>query len=231
MIFIGVGAVAGLYLLNLLVVQPYRDNLDAIDTATASAQKELDDGKAAIALENKMAVVWKDMKDNGLKADESQADTQLEYALSKWAQLAGFVNQPELRHDPTNQKAGGVFPVVGYNIKVTGTQRSISQLIWALETAKIPIRISNLTISPQPEGTDNLTAHMDVDTLAMPADINNPVSPQNSGVPTQPAATQQTISGAGTRPAAGGPAVIASPVAPAVRASTGPTTSTAGGGT
>jgi len=227
MIVIGVGAVLGLYLINWQVVGPYRDNLDAIDAATVAAQKDIDDGNAAIALNNKMQVVWKDMKDNGLKSDESQADTQLEYALSKWAQLAGFLNTPELRHDPANQKAGGVFPVVGYNIKVTGSQRSISQLIWALETAKIPIRISNLTISPQPEGTDNLTAHMDVDTLAMPPDINNPGVGEIPAARTQPAATRSaTISGATTtRAAVAGPAVSA----PVNRASTLPTTTPAGG--
>jgi hypothetical protein len=46
--------------------------------------------------------------------------------------------------------------------------RSIARLTWALETAQIPVRVNEMTITPRKEGTDDLQIQLSVSTLSTP---------------------------------------------------------------
>ena len=58
----------------------------------------------------------------------------------------------------------------GYRVTATGTMRSLSQFLWDLETATIPIRVTDARMTPQREGTDDLSLQVGVSTLCAPAD-------------------------------------------------------------
>lgn len=164
-IAIGVGVALALFVLDSYVIEPYWDQLSDIDQRTSQATQQLNDASTLFARQRALQKIWTEMQSNGLKSDEAQADSQLQHALLDWAQQAG-VDPPALRNDPPRKE--GLFTVIGYHVTATGSMRSVSRLLWALETATIPIRVSEAQITPQPEGTDHLKVLLGVSTLCAP---------------------------------------------------------------
>jgi Type II secretion system (T2SS), protein M subtype b len=164
-IAVATGVAIALFVLDSYVVEPYFDALSAASDARDHAIQKLDDANMLFARQRKLRTIWTEMQANGLRTDEAQADSQLQHALLDWAQQAG-VEPPALKDDPPRKE--GMFLVIGYHISASGSMRSVSRLLWALETATIPIRVSEVQITPQPEGTDHLKVLLGVSTLCAP---------------------------------------------------------------
>ena len=60
------------------------------------------------------------------------------------------------------------FEVLSYDVTATGSTPAVAHLLWALETATIPLRLNEVQISSRPENTDNLTVRMNISTLSLP---------------------------------------------------------------
>jgi|GEM_PF-6780040 len=209
-----VSAIA-LFVVWAYFVQPYLTNLQQIRDDTAKARQDLADGRKMINAQVSLQKTMNEMRSHGLKDDESQADTQLDYAMVQWSQLSGVEGPPELRREAPAK--AGIFPIIGYTVQVAGTSKAMSRVMWALETATLPIRISSMTVTPQREGTDNLTIHLEVSTLSMPPSDTTPAktavkatqaSPglvlPNNAIMRTTQASPATQSLAATRPANGG---------------------------
>jgi len=162
-IAIATAAAVGLFVLIDFVWQPYSDALDQIQTQTDAVNKQLQDAGALFANQHRLAKIWADMQAHGLKTDESQADSQLQHAILDWEQRSG-VTQQTLKQDQARKE--GDFDVVGYRVTADGSMRSIVQFVWALETATMPIRVTDIRITPEREGgTDQLSVTLGVSTL------------------------------------------------------------------
>src|ERR1700733_3864742 len=112
-IAIGVGVAVALFLLDTYVFEPYWDQLSVIDQANVKATQQLNDATTLFARQRKLQKIWTDMQSIGLRADEAEADSQLQHALLDWAQQAG-VDPPALRNDPPRKE--GMFVVIGYHV-------------------------------------------------------------------------------------------------------------------
>ncbi|MGA2232149.1 MAG: hypothetical protein ABSH22_14730 [Tepidisphaeraceae bacterium] len=202
-IAIAVAAVIGSYILYEVAEAEYFDPMDAIANQIEIDRKATEDNNLVYRRKNELNKVWMDMQTHGLKSDETAADSQLGSALDIWSSESGLDGPADLRLNPEHTE--GKFPVISYTVTVQGSTKAISKLLWALETTTIPIRVTNMMITPQPEGSDHLQAHIEVSTLAMPPELNNSA---------KPATTQSSgqFAGGTSRPANAVAAVNASPV-------------------
>jgi hypothetical protein len=103
------------------------------------------------------------MQAGGLGQDVSSAESQALQAIVNWTQAARL-NLTALK--PERASTQGQFQVIGFRIVATGPMRSISQLLWSIETAALPLRVTDFQITPRKEGTDDLTVQIGVSTIS-----------------------------------------------------------------
>jgi hypothetical protein len=158
-------AVVGL-LLYSFVWSPYSDALGSIAQEKADAEKTLADGEQLNQRKAHLQPIWQQLVQGGVRQDESLAQSQAREALDNWAQRAGVTLDSLVLEHSVQQ---GSFFVTNFNMSfgVAGAtgMRSIAQMMWALETAKIPMRVNDMKISPAHEGTDQLNVKLSVSTL------------------------------------------------------------------
>jgi len=164
-IAIGLSVAVGLWVVDSLAIEPYFEQADQVATDTQLAQQKLSDATTTFARQKKLAPVWAEIQSNGLLNDPSLADTQLEHALLEWTRGAN-VDLSSLKTERPLQQ--GMFDVISYNITANGSMRSISQFLWDLETATIPVRVTDMQVTPLQEGTDNLAIRVTVSTVCLP---------------------------------------------------------------
>jgi type II secretion system (T2SS) protein M len=167
--FIGIGVLSALSLfaLDSLLIEPYWSSRSDLLAQQDKAQQQIDDNNSLFSRQHRLLKVWRDIQQGGLRPDAEQAESLAHHALLDWAQDSGVnidsLGKPEIT--PL-----GKFQVIKLNINATGTMAQISNLLWALETAKIPMRVHELQLSARREGTDDLTIRLMISTLCLPPD-------------------------------------------------------------
>jgi hypothetical protein len=125
----------------------------------------LNEATQIFARQQKLKKVWAEMQTGGLKVDPSLAQSQTYQALVEWARGAN-VGLPNIKFDRQSQE--GSFQVISFSVTATGSMPQVSRLLWALETASIPVRVNEVQITPVKEGTDSLQVRISVSSLCQP---------------------------------------------------------------
>jgi hypothetical protein len=163
-----VAAGVGIY---YLAVQPYLDRRQEISTGEEQTGGKLTKAKSLFDQQDQMRKVWVEMQADGLNQNASQAEGRALHALLSWAQESG-VALSSLKSQRATQV--GTFQAISLDATGTGSSAQIARLLWALETAKTPIRVNDLQITSRPEGTDNLSMRLSVSALCMPPEQGRP---------------------------------------------------------
>lgn len=164
-IAIGAGVAILLFILYTVVVSPYLSSMESLTQQQVDLKGKLDDAALLFARDQKDQKIWADLKSGGLKSDTSLAESQMNAAIYQWTQSAG-VHLDSFKSERNAQE--GSFDVMSYDMQGTGTTPQITNLLWAIETAPIPVRINELQLTPKAEGTDNLTVRISISTLCQP---------------------------------------------------------------
>ncbi|HUB27769.1 MAG TPA: GspMb/PilO family protein [Tepidisphaeraceae bacterium] len=161
------GAAVLLLLLNNFVLDPYTEAMSQIQIDTDKANTQIANNKKVEDIKTSTADPrWKIMMAQGISSDEAQAESNLQHSLLTWTAAAGVQTQ-DLHADASRND--GVFSIIGYRVTVNASTATLAKLLWSIETTNsIPVRISEIQINPQPEGSDNLQAHLEVTTLCQP---------------------------------------------------------------
>jgi type II secretory pathway component PulM len=171
-IAIGVGIAVGLLVLDQYLLSPFIARDKAIAAETDKVQGQLSRATKLMKEQRDLKPIWADMTSGGLKTTREEADSQALNAVREWAQDAGvsIVALGSSRYSEEQKFMVSTFHVTG-----TGRMQSISKLMWALETAPVPVRVNEIQITPQKEGTDNLQVQLTVSTLsALSGDLEKP---------------------------------------------------------
>jgi hypothetical protein len=161
-----IGVVAGsavvLFILYQVVLSPYFDALDAVDKQTADAIEKQNENTDLFDRQASLKKVWTAVKKD-LKADDSAAETQALGSALDFAQNAG-VNITATKTE--RSIVVNEFVVTPFHISGLGSTPAIARLLYSFETASIPIRIEELSLTPVKEGTDNLKIELTLSTLS-----------------------------------------------------------------
>ncbi len=165
--YIAIGAISAVALLalNSLALSPYLQRRDDIATELAAVNQKLDSSDDLFRRQRQLRPVWANIEHSGLQMDTSDAGIQVDQAIDEWVRnsnlvLANF--HPDAR--PTQQ---GQFQVLSFHITVNGPLNALSHLLWSAETCAIPMRVTDMQISPRHEGTDDLTIQLTVSTISI----------------------------------------------------------------
>jgi len=174
--------VVGVWLLLSFVVSPYFEALNALESARQNAQKDLDNGNQTLTDRRIKTPLWQAMVKGGLQLDESHAQSQARQALDEWSRNAG-ITLDSTTPERTSQE--GPFQTINFNIDFSvegrGSMYSLARLMWALETAPIPLRVNSVKITSPKEGSDSLAVkQLSVSALYM-APVDNSKTPAPSG--------------------------------------------------
>ena len=164
--------IAGILILILdhYMVEPYLTERTRIAKDTAQAIQDQNDADTLLRRQARLKKIWAEMQNGGLKVDDSQAESLTLRALFEWSANAR-VGLPAIKRERSATE--GNFEVIGFDVSGTGSIPEVSRLLWAIETATIPVRINEMQITPQKEGIDNLSIRLSVSALCMPPSKDN----------------------------------------------------------
>jgi hypothetical protein len=161
----GVGAAVAILGLNYLALEPYlnyRQQL-SIDSGTVT-QKQREYTKL-FKQNGELQKVWHEMVAGGMKDNRSAADKQMVDALFEWAQEAG-VQRPSFKFERTVADADRGFEQTSYRMTGNGPMSAMAKLLWRLETAPIPLHVSDVALQSHAEGADDLQLQVTISTLS-----------------------------------------------------------------
>jgi type II secretory pathway component PulM len=187
-ISIGVGAAAALLVVNYFLWEPYAQRRDEIALGRDDVTKQQSAANDTFDRQRRLRPIWTEITNGGLKADPAEADSQARHAVLDWMQSAGVSLKAVNPERTTNVNQ---FQVISFHVTGTAHMPTLARLLWSLETATIPVRVNDVQIKPQKEGTDELTVDLSISTLCLP-----PATTPPGKTPATPSAAGGSVSAA-----------------------------------
>lgn len=126
---------------------------------------------------------WDTMSRSGMRGGPAEAEGLIQHAMIDWTQEAGL-GLTLLKPDRLTEKAR--LPVIEFQATGTGTLNSVARLLYRIQTASIPVKVTELQISSRKEGSDELSVQLRLSTIYAPARLQGAAS-----APAQQAAAPQ----------------------------------------
>ncbi len=164
LIAVGLSVTIALAIVWESAVSPYFDRLDELDAQYKTASDKRDEMLTLFARRKKLAEVWTEIKQGGLKSNASDAASQMQHAVIDWENASGVT---ETAFKPERTSDADQFSILSYRLTERGSMWAISKLLAKFETATIPVRVNEVQITPEKEGTDNLTLQLSISTLCL----------------------------------------------------------------
>ena len=192
LIAIGTGLAAVVFFGDRYAWTPYFETRKNVVDDRLAAQAKLSDAQLRVSRAKRMERQWRDMLAGGLKTDQSVAQFQLLDAVGDWAREAGVnltsrTPQPEVRNDRTQ--------IIRLHAVGTCSESAAAKLLWRVETAPIPIKVDELTLTTRKPGSDDLSINLVVSTIwVKPGDPSDPKAAGAAGAaPRRPAGRDEGL--------------------------------------
>lgn len=163
----GTAGVLALLALDRVALSPLFARSQRVDDELSNTQVELERAQQLFANGPRMNQRWHSMVVAGLKSDVTESESQALRALHDWAQDAGLTLlslQPDRVERARKQQD---FQQLTLRASGTGSMRAVSRFLWRVQTASIPLRVTDLQVGSRKEGTDDLTVTLAVSTLVL----------------------------------------------------------------
>jgi hypothetical protein len=164
-IVIGTVVVVGILAFDRLFLTPL---IDRRQETTANIHLETEKmEKATASLTNRSRVnrKWTDISGTTLKIDGATAESQIIRSVGDWAQESGL-NLSSVK--PERAEKEKQFMKITFRANATGSMSSISRFMWRLQTSKVPIRVTDLSITTRRDGMDDLSLDLGISTIYLP---------------------------------------------------------------
>ena len=162
MIAIVVAIAIALLAIDQLFLTPMLDRL-------GTANRIIQDGRIAVndadALRNNSVRAqrnWTTIAGDTLKRDASTAEQQLLNRIQDWAQSSSL-SLTSLK--PERNEKEKDFDRVTIRTSGNGTMSQIGRFLYALNESKVPVRVSDLQITSQKDGADDLSVQLGISTI------------------------------------------------------------------
>ncbi|MFB3894069.1 MAG: hypothetical protein ACE15C_18835 [Phycisphaerae bacterium] len=154
------------FVLWQLAVGPLLDHMDVTGNQIDKLSAEVNENAMLIANRASKDRKWREMAQNGMKADAAEAESQLMHALQDWAEEAGL---PPLRLNPARATEKTLLPEITVQADGTGPLRGLHRILTKAESAKFPVRVTEVKIAARKEGADDLGFTLHVSTVYSPS--------------------------------------------------------------
>ncbi len=173
--------------LDHYVLTPMMTSTAQLAERREEATAKLGEAKVLFARRTAMERKWDQMLAGGLKTTPDDAEAQVLHALQNWADDARL-NLTSRRPERSTQ--GDVVREISVQTSGTGSMAAVSRFLYLVETAQIPLRISDLQIGARREGTDDLSLVARISTLYL-VKSTTPEKTAPAAAPAPAAATEE----------------------------------------
>jgi Pilus assembly protein, PilO len=159
------GAVIGFLVLDQVLITPLFSQREDLSDAIDKAQQKLAEDDQMLAMRTRLGGEWERITSGELKTDASTAQSQMLDSMRQWAQDSGLA-VGSMRPERAGEKEKDFYKMT---LRVTGagTMAEVGNFIFRIQTASIPVRITDLSISSK-EGTDELSLSLAITTIYLP---------------------------------------------------------------
>jgi len=141
-------------ILNAYILDPILNKRDEIRQTRETLQAEVDKALTTLDRKKKLQERWAEMQDNGLGNDVQKAEAMVYRYLrdsSERARLEMGSIQPD------RLSTQGQLGEIDFVLSATGSMQSVTQFLWSLETANIPLKIKSYQLGSKNETAQEMT--------------------------------------------------------------------------
>jgi hypothetical protein len=139
---------------------PYLDKRDQLLEMRQRKLKEVSDAELLLSRERRLRIILAKMGPS-IQSDASVAEVRLLHLLHDWEEQAGVTNAAFHRVRAVDESG---FMHLSFHVSAGGGMPSVASLLYAVETAGIPLRIDDLHVTPRRDGNE-LQVQMNLSTL------------------------------------------------------------------
>ena len=162
---IAVAAAVAVFAIDRYLWTPYTERLAVAHQKLEEASLKEQQAALVVRQQKELKPVWAQMRSEGrLVPNESEAEGQLAASFTEWADESGVRLSGRRSEQPIKE---GDFFRIGYQVSGTGSTAAVSRFLWHVETAKLPIRVNEMSLNARRENTDDLTVRLTVSTLSI----------------------------------------------------------------
>ncbi len=188
LLLIATGAVAALWLLNLLVVSPLTASWHSRSDEIARLKKQNADGAMLIRRDSTIRDRWDTMRGNALASNPTAAERQMFTAFDRWVRSGGVTQnafRPQVQEGDTN------FSTVDCRSDVSGTPASVRAFLKAMSKDPMADKVASFELTAKDDNGRQLTLGLSLSGLILadsgpaplppPANVMTPVQDSNPG--------------------------------------------------
>lgn len=161
-IAISLAASLGLLLADQYLMSPYLARRAALAADTEVATARLDHAQSVLSNRKRVQQAWNGLVAQGLKSDPAAAESQALHAMRDFAQRTG-VDLQALK--PDRAAHVGDFQQIRIQASGSGNTAAVANLLWQIESAQLPLTITEFRANSKKEGIDDLTFNLNVTTI------------------------------------------------------------------
>jgi len=151
--YLAIGAVA-LLIFNAYFLEPILDKRAEVSQTRLALQAQVAQSQSTLKRKEMLQESWAEMKQNGLGYDVQAAEAMVYRYLresSDRARLELGSVQPERLATETQ------LGEIDFVLSATGSMQSVTQFLWSLETANIPLKIKSYQLGSKNETAQVMT--------------------------------------------------------------------------
>lgn len=164
MIGLVTGVVLAALALDRVLVSPLLARRTRAGEDVAAATLEQQEAEILFDRGARLDKDWDVMLAGGLRSDVPAAEGQALQMMGDWARDTGVTVRSMA---PARVETQRHFQVALIRASITGSMRTISEFMWRVQTADIPIRVVDMQVIANKEGTDDLMLQLTVSTLSL----------------------------------------------------------------
>lgn len=151
--------------LNSVIIAPLQTRSAALNSDIAVAENELERAGRLFDTSRTARREWASMAGAALFPDRPRAESQILNNVREWAQESGIaLNSLKPERDEKEEE----FQKITFRATASGSMSQVSRFLHRIQTATIPVRITDLQVSSQRDGQDGLTLSVALATIYMP---------------------------------------------------------------
>lgn len=180
-LLVATGAVAGLWLLNLLVISPLIDSWHDRSAEIAKLKDNIAKGAALIRRDSVIRDRWDTMRANALANNPTVAQRQLFTAFGHWVNSAG-VNAGSF--NPQVQESDSNYTTVDCRSDVSGTLESLRDFLHAMNKDPLANKVDSFEVASKDDNGRQLVLGLSLSGLVLtdsdPSSISLPPKPADA---------------------------------------------------
>jgi len=174
-IAVATAVVIGLIGLYQIILSPLlTSRADAIDRLVKS-ERDLGMANLTINASRRLATDFAKISGPAIKREAPEAEGQVLNSITQWARESGLTLS-SVKAEPGEKEKG--YQKITFRAAGTGGMLAISQFLFRIETASIPVRVADIVINTHgKEGVDELEVRMSITTIYAVTDEKAPKPP------------------------------------------------------